>query len=174
MQLHTDRLLDLRLRQLDLVEGGRAAQACLQRGALGPWYDAAAQRQGAAPGKCSGLACVSLPIGIMAVVSLACLVPVAFLVNAFLAGTVLAPHTGGLIAITIGYVIVGGFFVAAVCGYMAGLIGTSQSPVSGVGILAVLGAAVVLALRSPAGTDLPPSAVLPGTVHPWVDAAPPA
>ncbi|MEI6282029.1 MAG: oligopeptide transporter, OPT family [Alphaproteobacteria bacterium] len=86
-----------------------------------------------------------IPIGIMAIVSLACLIPVGFLVHAFLVGTVLSPHTGSLIAITIGYVIVGGFFVAAVCGYMAGLIGTSQSPVSGVGILAVLGSAVVLA-----------------------------
>ena len=35
--------------------------------------------------------------------------------------------------------------VAAVCGYMAGLIGSSNSPVSGLAILAVLGAAVLLA-----------------------------
>jgi len=39
-----------------------------------------------------------------------------------------------------------GAIVAAVCGYMAGLIGASNSPVSGVGILAVLGAAVLLSL----------------------------
>jgi putative OPT family oligopeptide transporter len=36
------------------------------------------------------------------------------------------------------------FFVAAVCGYMAGLIGASNSPLSGVGILVVLGAALLL------------------------------
>jgi len=34
--------------------------------------------------------------------------------------------------------------IAAVCGYMAGLIGASNSPVSGVGILAVLGASLLL------------------------------
>jgi putative OPT family oligopeptide transporter len=37
-----------------------------------------------------------------------------------------------------------GFLVAAVCGYMAGLIGSSNSPISGVGILAVVGCAVIL------------------------------
>jgi putative OPT family oligopeptide transporter len=36
------------------------------------------------------------------------------------------------------------FFVSAVCGYMAGLIGSSNSPLSGVGILIVIGAAVLL------------------------------
>ena len=38
----------------------------LQRGVLGPWYDAATERQGAAPGKCLGIECVSLPIIVMA------------------------------------------------------------------------------------------------------------
>ena len=36
------------------------------------------------------------------------------------------------------------FFVSAVCGYMAGLIGSSNSPLSGVGILVVIGAALLL------------------------------
>jgi putative OPT family oligopeptide transporter len=36
------------------------------------------------------------------------------------------------------------FFVSAVCGYMAGLIGSSNSPLSGIGILVVIGAAVLL------------------------------
>jgi putative OPT family oligopeptide transporter len=44
------------------------------------------------------------------------------------------------------YIIVAGAFIAAVCGYMAGLIGASNSPISGVGILAVIGAALLLAL----------------------------
>ncbi|MDP1340486.1 OPT/YSL family transporter, partial [Klebsiella variicola] len=38
------------------------------------------------------------------------------------------------------------FFVAAVCGYMAGLIGSSNSPLSGVGILVVIGVSLLLAL----------------------------
>ena len=44
------------------------------------------------------------------------------------------------------YVLIIGAVIAAVCGYMAGLIGASNSPVSGVGILAVLAAAVLLSL----------------------------
>ncbi|RAX57614.1 oligopeptide transporter, OPT family [Helicobacter monodelphidis] len=52
------------------------------------------------------------------------------------------------------YIIVGvcvsvgmGFFVAAACGYMAGLIGSSSSPISGVGILGVIiSSLIVLAL----------------------------
>ena len=43
-------------------------------------------------------------------------------------------------------VLAGGFFVSAICGYMAGLIGSSNSPISGVGILAVVGTALGLAV----------------------------
>jgi len=38
------------------------------------------------------------------------------------------------------------FLVSAVCGYMAGLIGSSNSPLSGIGILVVIGASVLLVL----------------------------
>jgi putative OPT family oligopeptide transporter len=41
-------------------------------------------------------------------------------------------------------VVLMGFFVSTVCGYMAGLIGSSNSPLSGVGILVVIGAALLL------------------------------
>ena len=51
-----------------------------------------------------------------------------------------------MIGATLVYMLVIGAIIAAVCGYMAGLIGASNSPVSGVGILAVLGAAVLLSL----------------------------
>jgi len=37
-----------------------------------------------------------------------------------------------------------GFAVAAICGYMAGLIGSSNSPVSGIAILTILGAALMV------------------------------
>jgi putative OPT family oligopeptide transporter len=43
-------------------------------------------------------------------------------------------------------ILAGGFFVSAICGYMAGLIGSSNSPISGVGILAVVGTALCLVL----------------------------
>jgi putative OPT family oligopeptide transporter len=42
------------------------------------------------------------------------------------------------------YVVLMSFFVSSVCGYMAGLIGSSNSPLSGIGILAVLGASLLL------------------------------
>jgi putative OPT family oligopeptide transporter len=56
-------------------------------------------------------------------------------------------------------VVIVGFFVAAACGYMAGLIGSSNSPVSGLAIIAVLGASLmVLAIAKsggvPPGTQL--------------------
>lgn len=41
----------------------------------------------------------------------------------------------------IGYILIAGMLAAAVCGYMAGLIGSSNSPVSGLAILSILGAA---------------------------------
>jgi putative OPT family oligopeptide transporter len=37
-----------------------------------------------------------------------------------------------------------GFFVAAACGYMAGLIGTSASPISGIGILGIIISSLVI------------------------------
>ncbi len=60
------------------------------------------------------------------------------------------------------YVIVAGFLVAAVCGYMAGLMGSSNGPVSrSLAILAVLGAALLLVLLA-AKTVGPPGAWSPG------------
>jgi putative OPT family oligopeptide transporter len=45
-----------------------------------------------------------------------------------------------------------GVVIAAVCGDMAGLIGASNSPISGVGILAVVGISLILALIFPNAT----------------------
>ena len=85
-----------------------------------------------------------IPIGIVALVSVACMIPLAGLCATFLSGGALA---GLIVPLTIGavlYVAVAGFLVAAACGYMAGLIGSSNSPVSGLAILTVLGASVLL------------------------------
>ncbi len=87
-----------------------------------------------------------MPIGIVGGVSLALMVPIAILLADFLGSGPLAGLAVPLIASTLLYIVVAGAFVAAVCGYMAGLIGASNSPISGVGILAVLGAALLLAL----------------------------
>ncbi|MGW5520770.1 OPT family oligopeptide transporter [Gordonia sp. NPDC003950] len=52
--------------------------------------------------------------------------------------------SGGIISVTILFVVIIGLVIAAVCGYMAGLIGSSNSPISGVGILVVIIAAVLV------------------------------
>jgi putative OPT family oligopeptide transporter len=86
-----------------------------------------------------------IPMKWVLIVSALCLAPLAGLTWTFLSGTPLQAHAGPLIVAGLAYIVLAGFLVAAVCGYMAGLIGSSNSPVSGVAILAVLGAAVLLA-----------------------------
>ncbi len=85
-----------------------------------------------------------LPIGTVTIISLACLVPLAILLAAFLIGGPLNAYIVPIVAIAIVYVVVVGFVIAAVCGYMAGLIGSSNSPVSGLAILVVLGISLAL------------------------------
>jgi putative OPT family oligopeptide transporter len=85
-----------------------------------------------------------LPIGLVGLVSLLCLIPLAFLLWWFLRGSGLASSTGVMIVAALSYIVVAGFFVAAACGYMAGLIGSSNSPVSGLAILSVLGASLIV------------------------------
>lgn len=67
-----------------------------------------------------------------------CLLVVAGLVVHFVRGTPLQGHTVPLVLITVGFVVLGGFIVSAICGYLAGLVGSTNSPISGVGILAIL------------------------------------
>lgn len=85
-----------------------------------------------------------LPIGMVFFVSLCCLVPLAALLAHFIAGSQLAPLAGVATIAAVVYIVIAGFFVAAACGYMAGLIGSSNSPVSGLAILAVIGASLML------------------------------
>ena len=49
-----------------------------------------------------------------------------------------------LAGLSIPIMLIFGFIVAAICGYMAGLIGSSNSPISGVGILAITGCSAML------------------------------
>jgi putative OPT family oligopeptide transporter len=92
-----------------------------------------------------------LPIGTVALISLACFVPLAYLLWTFLAGSAIAPLTLPLVIAGVLYVVVAGFFVAAACGYMAGLIGSSNSPVSGLGILTIIGASVLMLIVARSG-----------------------
>ncbi|MBU6510561.1 MAG: oligopeptide transporter, OPT family [Gammaproteobacteria bacterium] len=97
-----------------------------------------------------------IPIGIVGLVSLACLIPVAYLLWHFSVTSGLGSHA---ILLTVGgviFVVILSFLVSAVCGYMAGLIGSSNSPLSGVGILVVVIAALLLVLG--VKSHLPPEA----------------
>ena len=87
-----------------------------------------------------------IPIGIVGAAILACLVPIAFLLWRFIAGGPLESVAVPLIGATLLWVLVAGIVIASVCGYMAGLIGASNSPISGIGILAILSAALLLAV----------------------------
>ena len=87
-----------------------------------------------------------IPIGIVAGVTLACMLPIAWLLGSFSVASGLGAHAAILVAGGIIYIALMSFFVAAVCGYMAGLIGASNSPLSGVGILVVVGAGLLLVL----------------------------
>jgi putative OPT family oligopeptide transporter len=94
-----------------------------------------------------------LPIAIVGGVILAMLIPIALLTMQFAAGGPVGQHEGAVIGGTLVYVLLAGLVIASVCGYMAGLIGASNSPISGVGILAVLGASLLLAAIFGQGGD---------------------
>jgi putative OPT family oligopeptide transporter len=72
------------------------------------------------------------------VLTLGCVAFSAVLVYEFARSTALSPEAATLTLASVPYIVIGGFLIAAICGYMAGLIGSSNSPISGVGILAIL------------------------------------
>jgi putative OPT family oligopeptide transporter len=75
-----------------------------------------------------------------------CLVVSAVLAYRFAAATVLAADAVPLTLLAVPFVLLVGFLIAGVCGYMAGLIGASNSPISGVGILSIVIMASTLVL----------------------------
>jgi putative OPT family oligopeptide transporter len=85
-----------------------------------------------------------IPIGIVGIVSLLCLLPVGVLLAQFAIKSGLGEHLAWLVISGVLYVAIMSALVSAVCGYMAGLIGSSNSPLSGIGILAVIGFALIL------------------------------
>jgi len=87
-----------------------------------------------------------IPIGIVGLVTLICMLPIAWLL-AYLGNTSgLGAHVATLTIGGVAYIVLMSFFVSAVTGYMAGLIGSSNSPLSGIGILVVIGAALLLVI----------------------------
>ena len=97
-----------------------------------------------------------MPIGIVALITLVCLIPIGWLLGNFGASSGLGGALTTLVIGGVAFVVLMSFFVSAVCGYMAGLIGSSNSPLSGVGILVVLAAAMLLVAG--VKSHLPPEA----------------
>jgi len=87
-----------------------------------------------------------MPVPIVGAISAALLVPTIGLLAHFAGAGPLAAIAWPLALGGTLYVYIATIIVASVCGYMAGLIGASNSPLSGVGILAILGAALLLAI----------------------------
>ena len=85
-----------------------------------------------------------MPIGMVGLISLVCMIPIAYLLWHFAVNNGLGGATWALVIGGVVFVILLSFLVSAVCGYMAGLIGSSNSPLSGVGILVVVIAALLL------------------------------
>jgi putative OPT family oligopeptide transporter len=98
-----------------------------------------------------------MPIGLVGLISLICFIPIAFLLWHFAITNGLGAAIATLVIGGVVFVVLLSFLVSAVCGYMAGLIGSSNSPLSGVGILVVVIAALLLVVGVkpflPAGAD---------------------
>ena len=85
-----------------------------------------------------------IPIGIIGVTIVGSLIPIGLLLSAFAQSGPIAAAPALTIGLSLLYIFVAGAIIAAITGYMAGLIGASNSPVSGVGILTVLGISLIL------------------------------
>ena len=75
-----------------------------------------------------------------------CMAIAGWLVYGFVEPTVLGGHTIALTTMAVPFIFIVGFVIAGVAGYMAGLIGASNSPVSGIGILGIVSCASILVL----------------------------
>jgi putative OPT family oligopeptide transporter len=91
--------------------------------------------------------------------TIACLAVAGALSYTFARSNTLAPHAVTLTAMAVPFVFIVGFLIAGVCGYMAGLIGASNSPISGVGILAIVVCASILAATVPLTAESRPALV---------------
>jgi putative OPT family oligopeptide transporter len=89
----------------------------------------------------------------------ACLIIAAWLAFNFARSTVLASSALGLTLVAVPFVLIVGFLIAGICGYMAGLIGASNSPISGVGILSIVICASTLILVVSPTPDTRPALV---------------
>ena len=82
----------------------------------------------------------------MVTLAVGCLMIAGALAWSFAGESVLAPQALRLTLVAVPFVLVVGFLIAGVAGYMAGLIGASNSPISGIGILGIVTCASILTL----------------------------
>jgi putative OPT family oligopeptide transporter len=100
-----------------------------------------------------------LGFGWIAGLTLACLALSGWLALEFARSGVLGPFAGRLTLIAVPFVFVVGFAIAGVAGYMAGLIGASNSPISGIGILGIVTCATIMAAAVPPTPETSPALV---------------
>ncbi len=87
-----------------------------------------------------------LPLGVVGLLSLICLAAIGMLLYLFIGDGPLSAMRWPLVFGGVAFALIIGGFIATVAGYMAGLIGASNSPVSGIGILAIVSGSLLLAL----------------------------
>ncbi|OIR43852.1 MULTISPECIES: OPT family oligopeptide transporter [unclassified Corynebacterium] len=104
-----------------------------------------------------------IPFPIVAGVIVASMLPIGLLLWNFVRGTDIHEHALSLTMISVLFILVIGLIVASVCGYMAGLIGASNSPISSIGIIAVLSCALLIGAFM-AGTDANASSLVAYTL----------
>ncbi len=81
--------------------------------------------------------------------TIVCLIVTGWLAFSFARESVLADNAVTLTLVAVPFVLLVGFLIAGICGYMAGLIGASNSPISGVGILSIVICAFMLVSAVP-------------------------
>ncbi|MDP9852170.1 putative OPT family oligopeptide transporter [Corynebacterium lowii] len=92
------------------------------------------------------------------------MLPIGLLLWNFLRGTEISHHTGTLILLSVVFTLISGLLIAAVCGYMAGLIGASNSPISSMGIITVLATALLIKVATGEESATNPTALVAYTL----------
>lgn len=105
-----------------------------------------------------------IPFKIVLLVTLLSMIPIGFLLWNFLHSSPISHHTAILLISSILFVLLAGLIIAGICGYMAGLIGASNSPISGVGIIVVIACALLTLLVTGSEKDMNPTALVAYTL----------
>ena len=87
--------------------------------------------------------------GWIVALTILCLVVTGYLAYSFASESALSVHAVPLTIFAVPFVFIVGFLIAGVAGYMAGLIGASNSPISGIGILGIVTCATIVVMVVP-------------------------